>query len=52
MNAQIPLREELLEKLVADHQRLKKELGQDHILVQSLWAELRRRHEENMAVVD
>lgn len=41
----IPLHEEPLEKLVADHQRLKKELGPDHFLVQQLWAEIRRRNE-------
>jgi hypothetical protein len=47
MNTQIPLQEEPLEKLVADHLRLKKELGPEHFLVQELWAEIRRRKEEN-----
>ena len=34
---------EPLEKLVESHARLKRELGPNHFLVESLWAEIRRR---------
>ena len=42
----IPLAEQLLEKLVADHMALKKSLGPDHILVQQLWSEIRKRNDK------
>lgn len=48
----IPLSEQPLEKLVADHSNLKKSLGPDHILVQQLWAEIRKRNDKETAQAD
>lgn len=48
----IPLAEQPLEKLVADHMALKKSLGPDHILVQQLWSEIRKRNDKETAEAD
>jgi hypothetical protein len=48
----IPLHEQPLEKLVADHTNLKKSLGPDHFLVQQLWTEIRKRNEKETIKAD
>jgi hypothetical protein len=43
MEAEIDLKDMALEELLADHSRMKKELGETHVLVQMLWAEIKDR---------